>query len=76
MCHDYVREERPVHQVVQVCFFWEVVKFQIRLGSGDDKMFSSAHIFNSQDNKSEQRKLVVKGPLSIEWIFLADGRLF
>lgn len=57
-------------------FFWEVVKFQIRLGSGDDKMFSSAHIFNSQDNKSEQRKLVVKGPLSIEWIFLADGRLF
>jgi len=73
VCH--VREERPVHQVVQVCFWGEVVKFQIRSGSGD-KMFSSAHIFNSQVNKSEQRKLVVKGPLNIEWIFLADGRLF
>lgn len=67
MCHEYVREERPVHQVVQVCFLgWEW------LSSKSDREVGikclSAHMFQFTFNESEPRKFVVKGPLNIGWI--------
>ena len=65
MCHEYVREERPVHQVVQVFFGrWLSSKSDREVGI----KCLSAHMFQFTFNESEPRKFVVKGPLNIGWI--------